>query len=101
MFDYLAEKTALLPHIEPTSISRPYGKDTAEAMRIGARYGYRGMVREILAHVRAGVAGNPTVCATGGYAGWVLRGLDEAIHIDDDLTLAGLGWIGEMNGLPS
>lgn len=99
MFDYLAERTALLPHIEPASISRPYGKNTADAMRIGARYGYRGMVREILAHVRAGVAGEPAVCATGGYAGWVLRGLGEDVRIDPDLTLAGLGRIGEVNGL--
>jgi type III pantothenate kinase len=99
MFDYLAEKTALLPHIEPASISRPYGKNTTDAMRIGARYGYRGMVREILAHVRSGVAGDPIVCATGGYAGWVLRGLGEDVKIDADLTLAGLGRIGELNGV--
>lgn len=99
MFDYLAEKTALLPHIEPSSISRPYGKNTSDAMRIGARYGYRGMVREILAHVRGGVAGDPVVCATGGYAGWVLRGLGEDVHIDPELTLAGLGRIGELNGV--
>jgi type III pantothenate kinase len=69
-------------------------------MRIGARYGYRGMVREILAHVRKGVGGAPVVCATGGYAGWVLRGFGEEIQIDADLTLAGLGRIGELSGLP-
>ena len=99
MFSYLAEKTALLPHIEPAPVTRWVGKSTEEAMRIGARYGYRGMVREILEHVKVQVGEDElTVCSTGGYAKWVLRGIGEKIRFDPDLTLYGLGMIWELNG---
>ncbi|MBT8042010.1 MAG: type III pantothenate kinase, partial [Pontiella sp.] len=46
MFDYLAEKTALLPHVAPSKTKAVVGRNTRQAMQIGARLGYRGMVRE-------------------------------------------------------
>ena len=97
MFDYLAEKTALLPHIKPVKTSRVIGKSTAEAMRIGARLGYRGMVREILNDLKKELGPETQVCATGGFAKWVLDDFDESITIDPNLTLKGLGRIGELN----
>ncbi len=97
MFDYLADKTALLPHIKPIKTSRVVGKSTAEAMRIGARLGYRGMVREILADLKKELGRGMSVCATGGFAKWVLDGFDDSISIDPNLTLKGLGRIGELN----
>ncbi len=97
MFDYLADKTELLPHIKPMKTSRMIGKSTAEAMRIGAHIGYRGMVREILNDLRKELGRNMTVCATGGFAKWVLDGCDEAIVIDPQLTLKGIGRIGDLN----
>jgi type III pantothenate kinase len=56
MFDYLAEKTELLPHIKPVKTTHVVGKSTEEAMRIGAHLGYLGMVKEILAPERAGAS---------------------------------------------
>ena len=97
MFDYLADKTALLPHIKPVKTSRIIGKSTAEAMRIGARIGYRGMVREILADLKKEMGRGMKVCATGGFAKWVLEDFDSSISIDPNLTLKGLGRIGELN----
>jgi len=97
MFDYLSEKTALLPHIKPMKTSRVIGKSTAEAMRIGARLGYRGMVREILGDLKKELGSGMKVCATGGFAKWVLADFDESIPIDPNLTLKGLGRIGELN----
>ncbi|MDH3345620.1 MAG: type III pantothenate kinase [Kiritimatiellaceae bacterium] len=97
MFDYLADKTALLPHIKPVKTSRVVGKSTAEAMRIGARLGYRGMVREILGDLKKELGNNMTVCATGGFAKWVLDDFDDSIIIDPQLTLKGIGRIGELN----
>ena len=41
MFSYLAEKTALLPHIGVGATRSRVGRNTAEAMRLGARWGYR------------------------------------------------------------
>ena len=97
MFDYLSEKTALLPHIKPVKTSRVIGRSTAEAMRIGARLGYRGMVREMLAELKKELGRGIHVCATGGFAKWVLADLGEPIPIDPNLTLKGLGRIGTLN----
>jgi type III pantothenate kinase len=97
MFYYLAEKTELLPHIKPVKTSRVIGKSTAEAMRIGARLGYRGMVRETLAELKKELGRDTRVCATGGFAQWVLADFDEPIPIDPNLTLKGLGRIGILN----
>lgn len=97
MFDYLADKTALLPHIKPVKTSRVVGKSTAEAMRIGARLGYRGMVREILGDLRKELGPEMSVCATGGFAKWVLDDFDDSITIDPHLTLKGIGRAGELN----
>lgn len=99
MFDYLAEKTALLPHVEPVKTKRVVGRSTKQAMQIGARLGYRGMVREILERLKYElIAPNLTVCCTGGYAGWIFKGWDVEAVIDPKLTLKGLGIIGELNG---
>jgi type III pantothenate kinase len=97
MFDYLSDKTELLPHIKPVKTSRVIGKSTAEAMRIGASLGYRGMVREILSKLKKELGRGTTVCATGGFAKWVLQDMGETVHIDPQLTLKGIGRIGELN----
>ncbi len=97
MFDYLAEKTEQLPHIKPTKTTRVIGKSTEEAMRIGAHLGYLGMVKEILAELKKEMGRGMNVCATGGFAKWVLADFNGAISIDPHLTLKGLARIGELN----
>ena len=98
MFDYLAEKTALLPHVEPSKTKAVVGRNTKEAMQIGARMGYRGMVREILSALKGDLkAKTLPVCCTGGYAGWIFKDWDVEAIIDPKLTLKGLGIIGELN----
>jgi type III pantothenate kinase len=98
MFDYLAEKTALLPRVTPRKTEQVVGKSTEEAMQIGARIGYRGMVREILSSLEKelGSAPLPLLC-TGGYAPWIFEGWDIPAQIDPLLTLYGLGVIAELN----
>jgi len=98
MFDYLAEKTALLPHVEPSRTKAVVGRNTQQAMQIGARLGYRGMVREIIQSLKKdfGVTDLP-VCCTGGYAGWIFKDWDISAVIDPKLTLRGIGIIGELN----
>lgn len=98
MFSYLAEKTALLPLIGPADVTSAVGRSTEEAMRVGAQYGYRGMVKEILAGLRRepGLR-HARVCATGGYAGWVMRQVDPAIPVEPDLTLTGAALIHRRN----
>lgn len=97
MFDYLAERTALLPHIQPVKTTEVIGTNTEEAMRIGARIGYRGMVREILTELEKELGPDVHVCATGGFASWVFDGWDLDIPVDPQLTLKGLARIGTLN----
>lgn len=98
MFSYLAEKTALLPHIKPGRVRHSLGKSTAEAMQLGALWGYRGLVREILKELMARIGEkNVKLCATGGFAEWILRGSGIPMPVDQDLTLRGLARIFELN----
>lgn len=97
MFDYLAEKTALLPHIKPVKTTHVVGKSTDEAMRIGAHLGYLGMVKEIIAELKKELGRGTKVCATGGFAKWVFEGWDRPVPVDPQLTLKGLARIAELN----
>lgn len=98
MFDYLAEKTALLPHIKPGAVKHHVGKSTAEAMQLGAQWGYRGMTRGILEELlKQPALRGAKLVATGGYANWVVKGLKPRMILDQDLTLFGLGKVFELN----
>ena len=100
MTDYLYERTALLPHLRLGGACPRLGRSTTGAMRIGAHIGYRGMVREIVNHLRRSFRTMPRLCATGGYARWAIEGLDMPFTIDPTLTLFGLGCINEANMYP-
>lgn len=97
MFSYLAEKTALLPLIEPRHLRKKIGSSTEEAMQLGGRIGYRGMLREILQHLDLVLGEGYAVCSTGGHSAWVMKGLPYRNHPDIHLTLKGLGRIYMLN----
>ncbi len=98
MFDYLAEKTALLPHIGPGLSKHRVGKSTIEAMQLGAQWGYRGMARGILEELlKTPGLKNAKLVATGGYSKWIVAGMKPRMILDQDLTLFGLGKIFELN----
>ena len=98
MFDYLAEKTALLPALEPIRSKAAIGRSTEQAMRIGAERGYRGMVREVLDEIKAELGVQRlSVCATGGHAAWVLKEAGIEMRLEKYLTLLGLGRIADLN----
>ena len=65
-------------------------------MLAGAVYGYRGLVREILAEIRAEI-GRAKVVATGGYAELIATGVREIGEVHENLTLEGLRIIGGLN----
>lgn len=92
MRDYLFERTAQLPRLSIGSGRVPkIGRSTEEAMRFGALVGYRGMVREIAATLSRNFREEFRLVATGGFAKWVLRGLDVPFVVDPTLTLYGAG----------
>ncbi|MFC1452280.1 type III pantothenate kinase [Verrucomicrobiota bacterium] len=100
MTDYLAEKTELLPRIALAGRCGAVGRSTGEAMRIGARVGYRGTVREITEYLIAGLKlKGVKLCATGGGARWALEGAGLPFAFDPDLTLHGLNKIFELNAV--
>jgi type III pantothenate kinase len=98
MTDYLHEKTALLPKIKIREIKNVIGKNTEQAMLIGAVRGYRGLVRELIGELKRELhAKNLPVVATGGYAKLIASKLPEISAIAPDLTLEGLrlAWQGQ------
>lgn len=90
MSGYLSRKTALLPEIVLKEPASAIGKSTVHAMQVGAVFGYRGLVREIIARICAELPGKPKIIATGGDAALIARGLPEIDAVDPDITLDGL-----------
>jgi type III pantothenate kinase len=91
MTDYLHEKTALLPRIRIREVSAAIGKNTQQAMLIGAVKGYRGLIRELVGELkRAMRCRRLPVVATGGYARLISSKLPEITSVEPLLTLEGL-----------
>jgi pantothenate kinase type III len=56
------------------------------------------MVREIVEHLSEGLESDTVaLCATGGFAKWVLAGAKMPFSVEPNLTLQGLGQIFELN----
>jgi len=99
MTNFLYRRTALLPKLSLKEPRRAIGKSTIQAMLSGAVFGYRGLVREILAQVRAEQFShkNVHVVATGGYARLIARRLQEIDVVHPNLTLEGLRIVANLN----
>lgn len=99
MTSFLYDRTALLPKLTLQEPRRAIGKTTRAAMMSGAIYGYRGLVREILARIRAEAfpRRDVRVVATGGYAELIARSLPEIEAVHPGLTLEGLRIVGNLN----
>src|SRR5207245_5400461 len=70
MTNFLYQRTALLPRISLKEPRHAVGKSTIEAMLSGAVFGFRGLVKEILARIKAEQFQRKKayIVATGGYA---------------------------------
>jgi type III pantothenate kinase len=91
MTDYLHERTALLPRIRIREVSAVIGRNTEQAMLIGAVHGYRGLIRELLRELRRELkCPRLPVVATGGYARLMAAKLPEITAVEPLLTLEGL-----------
>jgi type III pantothenate kinase len=99
MTNYLYQRTALLPRLSLKAPNRAVGKSTVEAMRSGAVFGFRGLVREILAQIKTEQFSHKkvTIVATGGYARLIAKQLPEVAVIHPHLTLEGLRIVGNLN----
>jgi len=91
MTEYLHEKTALLPCIRIRDVRALVGKNTEEAMLIGAVHGYRGLIRELIAQLKGALKCRTLpVVATGGYARLIASKMPEITAVAPLLTLDGL-----------
>ena len=99
MTNFLYQRTALLPRISLKEPRNAVGKSTLEAMLSGAVFGYRGLVKEILARIKAEQFPHKKVyvIATGGYARLIARDLPEIGVIRPHLTLEGLRVVANLN----
>jgi type III pantothenate kinase len=99
MTNFLYQRTALLPKFSLQEPRRAIGRSTIEAMRAGAVFGYRGLIGEIVARIKAErfPRRKVHVVATGGYARLIAARLKEIGAIHPHLTLEGLRIIGNLN----
>jgi type III pantothenate kinase len=99
MTNFLFQRTALLPRLSLKEPRCAVGKSTIDAMLSGAVYGYRGLVREILARIRVEEFPRKRVyvVATGGYARLIAGRLPEIGVIRPHLTLEGLRIVANLN----
>ena len=99
---YLPARTALLPPVRFTgAIPRAIGRHTTGAIRAGTILGYRGLVGEIIAGLRAELGADARVVATGGDARFLAARTGTLLdRVDPDLTLHGLRVIATLNSPP-
>jgi type III pantothenate kinase len=98
VFEYLAEKTAKLPRVREGAARGPWGRSTEQAMRLGALWGYPGLVRGILGELRRHPAlREARLVLTGGHGRIVARAIEESAVVDLTLTLYGVGRIFALN----
>jgi type III pantothenate kinase len=99
MTKFLYQRTALLPKLSLKEPRSAVGRSTIEAMRSGAVIGYRGLVREIIARIKAERFPRKKVhvIATGGYADLIAGRLPEIDAVHPNLTLEGLRIVANLN----
>jgi len=98
MTNQLHEKTALLPKIKIRETNAVVGKNTQQAMLIGAVHGYRGLIRGLLSELKRELKSSRLpVVATGGYAKLIAAKMPEITAVRPTLTLEGLRLVWEAN----
>ncbi len=99
MTTFLYQRTALLPKLSLKEPRSTVGRSTIDAMRSGAVIGYRGLVREIIARIKAERFPREKVhvIATGGYADLIAARLGEIDAVHPNLTLEGLRIVANLN----
>jgi type III pantothenate kinase len=88
--DCLREKTAKLPPVQFEVPSSAFGKNTADAMRVGVYNGLRGLVRDAAENYATELGFWPDIIATGGDAPKLFEGWELIHAIAPDLTLYGI-----------
>jgi len=91
-FDALHRGTAHLPPLAPGgNLRKPWGDGTESAIRLGARWGFRGMVAETAWQLAKAAGGSEKISfvATGGWAEKALHDCGLEFRLRRDLTALG------------
>jgi len=97
--DALYRAAARLPRIavEAPADGTAIGKGTVHAMQAGVFFGYVGLVEGLTARIRAELAEDARVVATGGLAPLFGRHSAVIAHVEPDLTIRGLILLHDRN----
>lgn len=93
----LFRRAARLSTIELRRPERAVGRTTAENLRVGALWGYAGLVDALVRRMKSELGGRPKVIATGGLARMVAPECETVDLVDDGLTLKGLHLLWEAS----
>lgn len=88
---------AKLPKVAVGKPEKVIGKNTIQAMRSGAYWGYIGLVEGIVEKIKSEYGKKMTVVATGGLSPLFGKATKVIDHLEPDLTIEGLKQIFEIN----
>ena len=86
----LSNQASQLPHISLDAPPQIIGKNTTHCMQSGIIFGTAAMIDGIIDRIAADLGEMPTLLATGGLAGMIVKHCNHSIIYDDKLMLKGL-----------
>lgn len=86
----LSNQASQLPHISLVAPPKIVGKNTTHCMQSGIVFGNAAMIDGIIDRITADLGETPTLLATGGLAGVIIKHCKHNIIYDDNLMLKGL-----------
>jgi type III pantothenate kinase len=95
--DALAQKAAMLRHVDLRPPKHAVGNNTTAAMQSGILFGYAELIEGMLRRFKAELGEDAWVVATGGWAPVMAQITHAFDRVDEDLTLHGLRLVHEMN----
>jgi len=97
----LFNQSAKLPRIELIEPGHAIGKNTIDGMKSGIVYGFVGQVEYLVKKLKEELSQDAVVIATGGLVSLIAAETDSIDYVEPFLTLKGLKYIADINGVES
>ncbi len=97
----LFNQSAKLPRIELIEPGKAIGKNTIDGMKAGIVFGFVGQVEYLIKKLKDELSQNAKVIATGGLVSLISAETDSIDYVEPFLTLKGLKYIADLNGVGS
>ncbi len=97
----LFNQSAKLPRIELIGPGKAIGKNTIDGMKSGIVYGFVGQVEYLVKKFKQELSKDAVVIATGGLVSLIAAETDSIEYVEPFLTLKGLKYIADINGMGS